>query len=378
MFAHQFPYTVPPNWARLIAELARQPELQFLGRLSPMTACIALWPVVTIAHLIRTQQRALLGRPHLRVLVAGASESDARDDGRWYGILPTLLDQPSLQLQVDMVGPECNVQPLSSWNGQQGMVAPPEGFHRLPVRATSHSMPLEAYLDAHGTEGIDLAVLFHPGMQMHCSSWLDGGGLQRLVRAEVPVYATSYSEDDQAMDRLALEAYGFTNVGGAIHNAFHIPIPGGFTSMCAQCLWSIGDGAPAQVGVVAPQRMALLNAVSSAATGSIETFAPGIEQTWLIRGRADQTTLIRLPWGLVVDAETGQLFEIAIDSNVLGEPLPEDHRLDLDDVRACPQHSASMWEKLLWIGHIGVKYGMARPSDEGDVSVEEMIEAYLA
>lgn len=194
-----------------------------------------LGPAAGLAWWIATFRPDLLGRDKLSVLVAGAGIAECVDSGRWFHFLPWLIGKDEASISVTIVGDElCGERgrgPVSSVGmGKVRLEEAVRSQEHQCVRSIPPARIVNGFLSDWHRENavtqIDLCVLFSPGFESHCESWLREDELLPILRAGVPVAAFSYSRMDYLDDRYIAGLYGLQLATERTEtNPWHVPTP---------------------------------------------------------------------------------------------------------------------------------------------------------
>ena len=151
-------------------------------------------PIATALIIEKTQLKPKVDGL-LKVLVVGASGVDAMRHGCYYQMVPEILGQKDLNIDITLVGEDLETQP--PLNGLQ--------------KAKMYQGRFESFASRDLSE-FDLAVFFHPGYESHHQSWLVPKCLmakKKLLESGVTVVGTSYDEKERDVDILILQQAGF-------------------------------------------------------------------------------------------------------------------------------------------------------------------------
>jgi len=215
------------SWQALISELALRDGFAFLRGVPVSVASAVLAAPAAIARWLALRAPQLALAPSLSILVIGAETTDAPDQGRWYQLLPQLLET-SLQVAVTLVGAELDTR-FASAAAAHAPGTPAQCFH----------CGLAEFLAQHDALDFDLAAVFQPGLQKH-QLWLAEGGFARLIATGVPCIASSYEVDEYEMDRWVLECYGYHASTEPVLNPFFLDLGDARTGVrWGRALWQI-------------------------------------------------------------------------------------------------------------------------------------------
>ncbi|MBI4189109.1 MAG: hypothetical protein HY525_01060 [Betaproteobacteria bacterium] len=244
------------DWPGLIAELAARADYAYLREIPLPVASAVLAAPAAIARWIAMRAPGLAQQPALSILVIGAETTDAPDQGRWYQLLPQLLDA-SFAVKATLIGAE-----LDTGFASAAAARAPD----TPARCVRGG--LSEFMARHGTPGFSLAVVFQPGLQKH-QGWLAEGGFARLLAAGVPVIASSYETDEFEMDRWVLECYGYRASSAPLLNPFFLELSDDRSSVrWGRALWQF-EAAPPPGSGVNRERLAALDTLTRMVMHSI-------------------------------------------------------------------------------------------------------------
>lgn len=335
------------DWPAFIAELAARDGLSYLRSVSAPTACAVLAAPAAIAHWIaaRAPALALAQKPALSLLVIGAETTDAPDQGRWYQVLPQLLDS-LCEVAVTLIGPELDPDFASSAAAQA-----PRPAARC-VRAS-----LGEFLARHEPSQFDLAVVFHPGLQKH-QGWLSEAGFARLLAAGVPLIASSYEIDEYEMDRWVLECYGYRASSEPLLNPFFLELGNAQTRVrWGRALWQF-EAAPAEGYAVDRERLAALDNLTRMVMHSMTEVgapAPGYGmQVELRTGTGTHVPAIHVADNRYVECVSGAVLRLGAD----GE-LKQTGRIPADALECYPGAAARDIERAVWAAEIKFRHLLA-------------------
>ena len=257
------PVTKHRDWRHLIAELQDRKECAFLRNIKQSDLPTVLAPAVAIARWIATQQFALGNNKNFRLLVIGAQQYDAFDQGRWYGLLTNLLGC-DLKIITTLVGTS-----LSTSMTTPMARALPTSVLPANMQKTSLGKFLQSYPD----DKFDLVCMFHPGFEHHHQDWLSDDSLANLIRSNTPVIATSYDEGEFQRDRYLLETYGYQIEGSPLINPFHSKfekaIHGTLDVKWGQVIWKFANRVPTTEHVIDKERINNIALLSQAIVRSV-------------------------------------------------------------------------------------------------------------
>jgi hypothetical protein len=249
------------DWPGLLSALGARDGWSWLHDIPLPEACALLAAPAAVALWTASRAPAMAAKPAVSLLVIGAESVDAPDEGRWYQLVPQLLDA-RFELSVTLLGSELE----SGLASRAAAHAPTQPARR--VRAT-----LAEFLARDAPRQFDLAVVFHPGLQKH-RSWLDEAGFGCLLGAGVPIVASSYETDEYEMDRWVLECYGYRASAEPIVNPFFLELGGERVSVrWGRALWQI-EAAPSPAHVVNEEGLSALDNLTRMVMHSIAAAEP--------------------------------------------------------------------------------------------------------
>ncbi len=238
-------------WPELIADLSTRNNFKYFGEMSGTVATAVLAAPVAIARWIASTNSKLAQSPRLNILVIGAETTDAVDQGRWYQVLPQLLDT-NCTVNVTLVGNELN----QNFDSSAAAYAP-------DVMAQCVCSELIEFIGHHKIADFDLAVVFHPGLQKH-RHWLIDGSFAAFIAAGVPLMAASYGVDEYEVDRWVLECYGFDASTEPVINPLFLDLSDTHASVCwGKVLWCFSPHLPSAGFVADHERLLALDLLTS-------------------------------------------------------------------------------------------------------------------
>ncbi len=330
------------GWPGLIAELAARDGLSYLREIPASVASAVLAAPAAIARWIAAHAPQFAVAPSLSILVIGAETTDAPDQGRWYQLLPQLLDV-QCEVKATLVGAELDT-------GFASTIA----AHAPGAPAQCFRSGLAEFLSRHEMQGFDLAVVFQPGLQKH-RGWLADGGFARLIAAGVPLIASSYETDEYEMDRWVLESYGYRVSAEPVLNPFFLELSDDRTSVrWGRALWQI-EAAPPNGFIINTERLAALDTLTRMVMHSmteVGTPSPGYgAQVELQASDGARKTLIHVFDNRFLDAASGQVLQLAAD----GE-LREAGSIPAAAMTRYPGVAARDIERAMWAADIKSRY----------------------
>lgn len=322
------------DWPGLIAGLAARAGLSYLREIPLPVASAVLAAPAAIARWIAVRMPLPPAMPALSVLVIGAETTDAPDRGRWYQLMPELLDAPR-EIKVTLIGQELDTGFASA-----------AAAHAPATPAHCHRAALAEFLDSNPAKSFDLAAVFQPGLQKH-QDWLAAGGFARLISAGVPVIGSSYEADEYEMDRWVLECYGYRASGEPVLNPFFLELSDDKTAVrWGRALWRI-ESAPPPGGGVDRERLAALDTLTRMVMHSItevRTPSPAYgAQVELQAAGGARRPLVHVFDRRFVDMATGQVLVLAADG-----ALRDAGRIPAEALARYPGAAARDIERAVW------------------------------
>ena len=334
------------NWRYFLRRLQQLPGYAWTRQVTNEGLTVSLVTPVAIARWIDAWHPEYKDRAALHLVVAGAELGpDTFDDGRWYQIIPLLLNRPNLVLTVSLVGPDVRRTTRQMLDEQ----AAPLDTRRtlcLPAHwaaATLHECTLGAYLaDAGGV--VDLCVLPHPGFDLHLDDWFASNEVPRALRAHIPVGCMAYDYIEFEHERWMLSVIGYACKEGSLPNPLAVemhdsPMP---AALCA-VIWEISDSLPPpgfipnrELLVKDHRRHLDMTAFVLAGYGADVNMAGDVLDI-------DGEPAYYLPVGMAIKPNTGQLLRLVAD---------EAHEVVMPVatglLRAFPSSAADPYEVRAW------------------------------
>lgn len=365
------------NLRFLIREALARKELSGLRSHPSELLASLVTPPATIAFWIRTFAPELSERPALRIALLGAGLQDGVDDGCWYGLIPWLIGNEGMRIEIDMVGPELFEEPRS-----HGIPTTRAGCTRTPAHASNPGLPparlipstAGAYLESKiGAEPIDLFFLFQPGLEdLGEYSWFALGELDAVCSRGARIGLSSFSEEEFLTEDWVCRMMGYQPGRKHVINPF-----GGqdtHVGAWAGLLWEIEAGPPSDWRIEDSRMQryqAFLEAAGAKMRRTGDLFAPGAGRLATIPVRTEQ--------GVERQDVVGLLYEGSAVSLVNGQVLdisrlPATHYPDMDEVivplelRArYPAADDHGFERILWASEVsGWVEGATDVQSEGD------------
>ena len=330
------------EWPGLIAGLATRSGLAYLRDIPLATASAVLAAPAAVARWIALRAPQLAAAPALSILVIGAETTDAPDQGRWYQLLPQLLDA-RCEVRVTLIGAELDTGFASA-----------AAAHAPAAPAQCHRTGLAEFLSRQAAPAFNLAVVFQPGMQRH-QGWLAAGGFARLLAAGVPLIASSYAADEYEMDRWVLECYGYRAGAEPVLNPFYLELGDDQTSVrWGGALWQV-EAAPPPGSEVNRERLAALDTLTSMVMHSMTAVgvpSPGYgAQAELRAADGSRMSMVHVFDNRFVDTANGKAWYLAA-----GGELREAGSIPLEMLTRYPGRGARDIERAVWAADIKARY----------------------
>jgi hypothetical protein len=315
-------------------ELAGVGQANFHALMVP-AASIAVWILQHAPHLARLAS--------LDIVVAEAIEFQALDSGRWLQFIPWLLGRPGMRIEATLVGRGLLAAIRAS---EQGAALKPADIEQ---KLRSHSWTaVRGLAPARLVDGTvaawraasdaapalpDLCVVFTPDFAQHYDALLGEDGLLPLVRAGVPLALFSPSETEQLLDLYALNAAGLHPTDAECWpNPWALPARDAErTSVYGKMGWAATfDSVPDHPSPDNASMLELAGALQY--LGSIAT--AGGPDALLGLGESLGTAprdaseddrgnpLLRLPFGVAVDASNGHVYQLQDATALLLDAIP--------------------------------------------------------
>lgn len=330
------------SWQGLISELALRDGLVFLRGVSVPVASAVLAAPAAIARWLAMRSPPLALAPSLSILVIGAETTDAPDQGRWYQLLPQLLET-SVQVAVTLVGTELDTGFASA-----------AAAHAPGTPAQCFRGGLAEFLAQHDARDFDLAVVFQPGLQKH-QLWLAEGGFARLIASGVTCIASSYEVDEYEMERWVLECHGYGVSMEPVLNPLFLDLSDARTCIrWGRALWQI-ETAPSTGFRVDRERLAALDTLTRMVMHSmteVGTPSPGYGvQVELQSSDGKRMPLVHLFDNRFVDLANGRVVHLTAGGQAEGAgTIPQDALLRY------PGMEAREIERAVWAAELKSRY----------------------
>lgn len=191
------------NWSQKLDQLLHgdfeyHETLQSLLVATGLPGHLALRAPIAVAASLNEYPALLTQHKPVRIAVLGAETRDAGADGRLFGLVRHALATKSLQVEVELVGPQ--LTRALTCSKSVDAIFPPAKLHR----GTCGSWWKEARHDRRP----DLVFIFHPGLESHASHWMKGLELPRVLSSGIPLIVFSFDLDEAHRDAHILESFG--------------------------------------------------------------------------------------------------------------------------------------------------------------------------
>lgn len=163
---------------------------------------------VALARAIATFAPHLVYRERLRVVIGGAAFLDSFDHGCWYQMVPWLLGNAGMHIDVFLVGPETSLADAKHSSGYRlsDTTFAPKEFSPAVV----HKGTLSSFVASRSNDmRFDVLMLFNPGFSAYVE-WFDEPLIKDCIDQDIPVLCSSQSADDLYND---LYVAGFHGIG---------------------------------------------------------------------------------------------------------------------------------------------------------------------
>lgn len=326
------------DWQSLIDTLRlRVPSLADVP--IPVTSAVLAGPCA-IAWWIAARAPALAEGESLSLLIVGAETTDVPDEARWYQLLALLLDR-DFPVQVTLVGLELDSAFASS-----------AAAHAPSLPASAHRKSLAGFLADHGNAPIDLAFVFHPGLQKH-RGWLERSGFPMLLSRAIPLVCAAYEMDEYEMERWVVEAYGYGASVAPLLNPFFLDLSDEkTTTRWGRVLWQI-ETAPHASATPDPRRLASLDTLNRMVLHSmtLNISSPGCGiPVDLCASTGAAIKLVHVFDNRYLDARTREI--VLLDKG----KLTSLKRLPAEENASYPGDDAREIERAMWAASIKERY----------------------
>ncbi len=356
------------RWRKLVQELCNRPHLKRLSRIVSKRAEMILSPAVSLAWWLANHHPELLQKGELHIVIGGAEMMDVTDHGMWYSLLPDLLGMPELKVTFDMVGPDYNKNLTAEFGSNYSLDTEFKGM--LENHATPYKQTLNQYLIDHSTDSVDLLVLYQPGFDTHHDQWLSDNALAQFVNDGVPVLCSYYQESEYVLDRMILEAYGFSGIGEPIENPFKLETDN-FASQAYHTLWLIDGSAQVPVHLRDNDKFIASRSINAYGAASFSVGYFSAIEDLLKREEAQSASetpkvnMVQLPFDFWLEEQSGNLYY----QDQEGRLVPyQKHQLSEGELNSLPAHNAPLYDRVLWVSEIMLKYSLTHESLQREVS----------
>jgi TPR repeat protein len=351
-----------PGWTALLDTLAAEKELTFLRdhEHNNLSLHLVLRAPVTLALWIESFMPQLANQAELNILLAGVERTDGRHDGIWYQVLPWLLENPRLKVNVTLL--------FSSKEGhRKANEGLPDlraaGSHFRPARTAVQS--LGRFLEDSPDYKPDLLMLFQPGFEAAIPdtaderarySWLTSGQLSRALVSGIPVGATAYEEIEYEHERWLLDAYGIRPLGEFVQSQYVVEprmfVLSGPPIGWGSVLWRLDPSSrisrPARTPPVfeAHRELQSLGGGLELMGNPVDLWNLGRRVTLPFEMTRDLKDVIVLADGLAVDSATGSIGRVT-DRGRLA-PLRSTAKVPAKVLHTYPENPEFPFERVLW------------------------------
>lgn len=347
------PTLMHSSWRHLLREITNHSQFRALSSNASSQLELALVMPAAIARWIERFRPELKSRQSLHIVVAGAEWGpDCVDDGRWYQMLPTLLGRPELAVKVTLVGPNIGATTRPG--------APPT--HMLPVASVSPSYtkkwaPAETfcgtlgqYLRERGTAGLDLAILSHPGFELHADQWLKTDEVGAVLTAKIPVGVFCYDIAEYEHEAWILNEHGYAVKGEPDRNPFRVDEPEAqVPSATCDMLWELESQVPASDAGPSAASIERLRAFAQWSGALVHHgYIPDDNERGQVLVVPGLGEMVAIPVHLWVSLATGAIFaDQAGELQALrAEPLPA------EILAKFPRTSPFQFDRTLWVSEV--------------------------
>ncbi|WP_198161243.1 MSS51 C-terminal domain-containing protein [Variovorax sp. WDL1] len=317
----------------------------------------------TVARWIAQEVPALLERPHLHVVIAGAAKGpDSLDEGRWYQYLPTLLGRPKMTVRVTLVGPELKQgtenASIRSANERSGIItsAGADAVSNLPTAELAADALSSWWAERPQSEATpDVCFVFHPGMEAFGGSWLSREqGLLPLMDAGVPIGLAASCVEELWHDEWLVRKYGAAMRGLAQANPFALERDNArFGGQWAALTWTLDPTLvpAADFKAIKAELVRFYLALDQAKPGfsssgnAIFGFIGGVVPIQNV-ATDERARLVGMPAGVLLCLESGQLLgQNTVGRFELVERIPA---VPLDFLADFPGEEAHPVDRFIW------------------------------
>jgi len=282
---------------------------------------------------------------HLRIAVIGAEMQDIACKGSLYQVIPELVGIPSLQLEVDLVGPQMRFNFAKV------------DFTKLGLKpASRHAMSCGQWWKSLSRDRRpDVIFVFHPGMEKHHTEWLRAGELPTILRTDIPVVFFGYDLDECQRDAHILSLHGAVVEKHPVSNVDNLRLPKSGVADFGSAYFSVRGFKKNPANEVAESMFAVLNLASGVGEGFLHDRVimrhadMGNIETVLREGVS--CNVMHLISDLYLDPRKEELFIACNGTECAG------HKLPAPGVAEALQKQSSDFDRALMIGEI---YGLSR------------------
>jgi hypothetical protein len=360
------------NWRYFLRKLVGLPELFWMRSLPTrgLEACLTV--PVAAARWIEEFHPEFKEKAELHLVIAGVERGpDVFNEGRWYQVIPQLLERPGMRLAVSLVGPSAlTTTRLTPGGGPPGDI--PDGMAGVPsalAPARTYPQTLGEFLKDHGSD-VDLILLSHPGFERHASEWLAPDQVPVALEAKKPVGCLAYSANEYEHERWILAQFGFSGTGRGVHNPLALEDPEALMpSAFGSAIWELSDTLPAPGFEVNLEALEVDHERCAAYGGAVFAgFGAQVDNAGMLLPAEDGGPgFVYLPGGLLVDLADGSILTIEGKTAIhLDAQLPPEVLADY------PAEGSLPYERKAWA--LDVR-SFLDESDDEEVD-EELIAAF--
>lgn len=355
------PLLAQTNWRYFFRKMFESRQFDWMRSLPSPNVIASIEVPVAVARWIAHFHPEMAAKEHLHIVIGGAELGpDCFDQGAWYKLIPHLLGNPSMRINVSLVGPDALSSTRTGYSGgadELRSVLGPGFTGGTDLLNTAGSVEvfsgtLGAFFEK-SADSPDVVILSHPGFEKHAGQWLQPGELPKVLKRGVPVGCLSYAPDEYEHDRWILSKYGYSAIARpSLKNPLAVKEPDALLySAVADTLWEIDPALPEPE--FQPDWVAL---DQDAARNSALHDAMDPEDLWTIdivgmEGGYDKdgVPLIYVGFDVLVHPLNGDLYEIDTDSSgrpvgavATGEVLPA------EVLQLRPGDEALPYERKAW------------------------------
>jgi TPR repeat protein len=351
-----------PGWTALLDTLAANKELTFLRdhEQNGLSLQLVLRAPVTLALWIESFMPHLASQAELNILLAGVERTDGRHAGIWYQVLPWLLENPRLKVNVTLLFSTREGQRKAN-EGLPDLRA--AGSYFRPARTAVQT--LGRFLEDSPGYNPDLLMLFQPGFDAAIPdtadekarySWLSSGQLSRALESGIPVGATAYEEIEYEHERWLLDAYGVRPLGDFVQSQYVVEprmfVLGGPPIGWGGVLWRLDPASrilkPARTSPIfeAHREFQSKGAGLQRMGNPVDLWNLGRRMTLPFETSRDLRDVIVLADNLAVDSTTGSVERVTDRGRLT--PLTSPVKVPARILNTYPDNPEFPFERVLW------------------------------